>query len=315
MKHKQIVVAVLKKVMADLAILLLILGLVIAVTGIPMDFGVSYHDGETFISLTVDDAIQSIKNQFRVVLTGEVFSTEIKSESVMDILMTSLGRSAFVMVVGIVFAVVIGVAKGIIDSRKTRKAGTIKLLQSLMPLSLPDILIIALVQLGALYLFKNDISFLGLGIIPFIGDETLLQAIYPIISISVLPAAVISRTVAVVIEDGLSKPYILAARGKGCSLYQIIKTHLSKSIAFGVISVLPAVMGIMFSSLVIVEMFFYYRGIGYHLMYFYTTTLVPRYEAGLAFTVFIIALSVIYYLIFTLLNVAKLMILPRMKTY
>ena len=315
MMNKNLTIAIAKKVVSDLAVLLIILVLVIAVTGVPMDFGVSYHDGETFISLTVSDAIQSIKNQFRLVLTGEAFKVEIKSEAVMEILKVALGRSAFVLAVGTVLAVLIGVIKGIVDSRKTHRAGTFKLLQSLMPLSLPDILIIALVQLGALYFYKNEMPFLGLGVIHFIGDETFLQAIYPIISISILPAAVISRTVAVVIEDGLSKPYVLAARGKGCSMYQIIKTHLSKSIAYGVISVLPTVMGIMFSSLVIVEMFFYYRGIGYHLIYFYTTTLVPKYEAGIAFTVFILALSIIYYLIFTLLSVAKLMILPRMKTY
>jgi len=47
-------------------------------------------------------------------------------------------------------AVVIGIPKGIIDSRKKEKSGTIKLLKSLIPLSIPDILTIVLVQMGAI---------------------------------------------------------------------------------------------------------------------------------------------------------------------
>lgn len=312
--NRQVAIAIGKRITVDLLILLVILSLVIAVTGIPKDFGITYQSGETIVSLTTEDVLVSIKNQFRQVISGDAFKVTIKGESVMDILRTAFVRSSFVLAAGTILAILIGVFKGVIDSRKRGRTGTFKLLQSLIPLSIPDILTIALVQLGALYLFRNEIPFLGLGVIPHIGDESLLQAVYPILSIAILPAAIIARTVAGTIEEGLEKPYVLAAKGKGCSLSQIIWTHLSKPIAFSVISILPMVMGIVFSSMVIIEMFFFYRGIGYQLIYFYTTSLVPKHEANLAFTVFILALSLMFYVVFTLLGILKLMILPRIKT-
>lgn len=314
MMSRQTALAVGKRIAMDVMILLVILTLVIAVTGIPKDFGVTYQSGETMVSLTGQDLLESISNQFAVVLSGEAFKVMIKSESILDILATAFKRSSVVLFSGTALAVIVGICKGVLDSRKKGRTGTFKLLQSLIPLSIPDILTITLVQLGALYLFRNEIPFLGFGILPHIGDDSMRQAIYPIIAIAVLPAAFIARTVASTIEDGLEKPFVLAAKGKGCSLNQIIWTHLSKSIVFGVISILPMVMGIVFSSMVIIEMFFFYRGIGYHLIYFYTTSLVPPYEANLAFTVFIIALSLLFYVLFTLLGILKLMILPRIKT-
>ncbi len=313
MMKRKTLMAIGKRVLVNLLILMAILSLVIAVTGIPMDFGVSYYDGESVISLTVKDALESIKSNFKLILSGDAFKVMIKSETTLQVLIIAAKRSFIVLFFGTLLALVIGVLKGIIDSRKKNKAGTLKLLQSLIPLSLPDILVITLIQLGAMVLFKNDIPILGIGIIPFFGDDTLAHAIFPILSIAILPVAYLSRTVANVIEEGLSKPYILTARGKGCSMFQIIKTHLSKQIAFGVLSVLPTVMGIMFSSLVIVEMFFQYRGIGYHLIYFYTTTLVPQYEAGVAFSVFIVSLALVYYVIFMALNMLKDVVMPRIK--
>lgn len=312
--NRQVAIAVGKRITIDVLILLVILSLVIAITGIPKDFGITYRSGEAIVTLTTEDVLRNIKSQFDLVLSGQAFGVMIKGESILDILGTAFLRSSVVLFSGTVLAILLGVFKGVLDSRKKGRTGTFKLLQSLIPLSIPDILTIALVQLGALYLFKNEISFLGFGVLPHIGDESIRQAIYPIISIAILPAAIIARTVAGTIEEGLEKPYVLAAKGKGCSLYQIIKTHLSKTIAFSVISVLPMVMGIVFSSLVIIEMFFFYRGIGYHLIYFYTTSLVPSYEANLAFTVFILALSLLFYVLFTLLGILKLMILPRIKT-
>lgn len=147
------------------------------------------------------------------------------------------------------------------------------------------------------------------------GDETFSHAIYPIISISILPAAYISRITANIIEDSFTKPYILAARGKGCSRFQIIKNHMMKSIVFGVLSGFPTVIGIMFSSLIIVERLFHFQGIGFYLIYFYTTQLIPPYEAGIGFTLFIVALAIFYYFIFMLFNALKDILMPQIKSH
>jgi len=147
-------------------------------------------------------------------------------------------------------------------------------------------------------LYNNGISLLGLGPLPAFGDEGFVNAIYPIISISILPAAYIARITATTIEENFEKPYILAARGKGCSRVQIIKNHMMKSIIYEVLSGFPTVMGIMFSSLIIVERLFYFRGMGFYMILFYTTDLIPPYEGGIAFYYIFFIFGVFFIILF-----------------
>ncbi len=313
--RSELVKVVTKKILVNLLILLVILFLVIAVAGIPVDFNITTYNGEHTPNMGTDVILSNIKNNFKVFWSGEGFRTMVQGETVGHLLLKTAGKSSVILFFGAILALLIGIPKGIIDSRKNSRSGTIKLLQSLIPLSVPDILTIVLVQLGAMYLYKNGISFLGLGPIQAFGDESFLNAIYPIISISILPAAYISRITATTIEENFEKPYILAARGKGCSRFQIIKNHMMKSVGYGVLSGFPTVIGIMFSSLIIVEKLFFYRGMGFYLIFFYTTDLIKPYEAGIAFTTFIVALAIFYYLIFMIFNMLKDMILPKTKAH
>lgn len=304
-----------KKILVNILILLIILFIVIAVTGIPVNFDIISFNGRNEPNMEMSMIFENIKNNFKVFLSGEALSVMIQGESVVQLLAKTAMKSLSILFFGTILAVIIGIPKGIIDSRKKDRSGTIKLLQSLIPLSVPDVLTIALVQGIAIYLYNNKVSVFGLGPLPAFGDETFGSAIYPIISISILPAAYIARITATTIEENFTKPYILAARGKGCSKFQIIKNHMMKSITYGVLSGFPTVMGIMFSSLIIVENLFYFRGMGYYLILFYTSELIPPYEGGVAFTTFIIFLAILYYFIFMIFNSLKNIILPKTKSY
>lgn len=311
----QIIKIITKKIILNLLILFAILFLVIVVAGIPIDFDIHSFDGKYKANMDMETIIDNIKDNFKIFFTGEAFQVMIQGQSTKELLAITARKSSFIIIGGVFLSIIIGIPKGIIDSRKNNKGGSIRLLQSLIPLSVPDILTIVLVQLFALYLYKNNISLLGFGPIPHFGDESFKNAIFPIISISVLPAAYISRITSNVIEDSFTKPYILAARGKGCSRFQIIKNHMMKSIFYGVLSGLPTVIGIIFSSLIIVERLYHFRGLGYYLIYFYTTQIIPPYEAGVAFTTFIVVLAIFYYIIFMILNGLKNIILPQMKSH
>ncbi|HAK43679.1 MAG TPA: hypothetical protein DCM59_14480 [Clostridium sp.] len=304
-----------KKVFINILMLLIILFLVIAVTGIPVNFNITSSNGINKPNMEMNMVFENIKNNFKVFLSGEAFNVMIQGESVAQLLAKTATKSLSILFFGTILALIIGIPKGIIDSRKKDRSGTIKLLQSLIPLSVPDVLTIALVQGIAIYLYNNKVSIFGLGPLPAFGDETFGSAIYPIISISILPAAYIARITATTIEENFTKPYILAARGKGCSKFQIIKNHMMKSITYGVLSGFPTVMGIMFSSLIIVENLFYFRGMGYYLILFYTSELIPPYEGGVAFTTFIVFLAILYYFIFMIFSSLKNIILPKTKSY
>lgn len=313
--RREVIKALSKKIIVNLLILLVILLLVITVTGVPMDFDITSYNGKNTPNMDMKAITDSIKTNFKTFLSGEALSIKVQGDTVGQLLTKTAQKSSIILIGGAILALIIGIPKGIIDSRKRDRSGTIKLLQSLIPLSVPDILTIVLVQLGAMYLYSQKISFLGLGVIPSVGDKNFLNAIYPIISIAILPAAYISRITATTIEENFEKPYILAARGKGCSRLQIIKNHMMKSIWYGVLSGFPTVIGIMFSSLIIVEKLFFYRGMGFYLIFMYTTDLIKPFEASIAFTTFIVALAIFYYLIFMIFNMLKDIILPKTKAH
>lgn len=299
-----------KIVISQLAPLLVVVATVIAITGIPTNFDMVYVEGRYEPTMSREEIWTGVQENFLHLFRGEAKSINILGDSVGTLLATAAKKSARVLFFGTLLALLIGIPKGIVDSRKRDMRGTFKMLQSLIPLSVPDILTIGLVQMAALYLFRNNMTILGLGPIEFVGDETWYHVIYPTLSISLLPAAYIARITANTVEEGFAKPYILAARGKGCSRLRIIKNHLMKSVVYEVLSGFPMILGLMFSSLVIVERLFHYRGIGYHLIFFYTSNRILPYDAGIAFTYFILAMAVFYYLVFMMFNFLKEMVLP-----
>jgi len=311
--NREITINLMKKLIYHVLILVIVLAVVIVVTGFPMDFDVEYLHGEYHWNMSLDEIQGSITQNFQSFFSGEVFNMEILSTTPLTMLSEAFYLSIVVLFFGTFLALFIGIPKGILDSRKKRTAGTFKLLQSYIPLSIPDVLTISLIQLGAIYLYYNEIAFLGVGPIHFLGDEQWYQSIFPIISISILPAAYISRVTANTIESLQIKPYIVTARGKGCSRFQILRKHMMKNITFEILSIFPTIMGMMFASLIIVERLFYYRGMGYHLIYIYTTSQLNIDQARVVFTLFTITLALFYYFIYLLLKALKSGILPKLK--
>jgi len=310
LRHKKLI----KVILGNLLLLSSVIVGVIIITGVPINFDIIYEKGSYRPNMSFSLITEGIKENFRYVFSGKVRELVILDNTVGELFAVSAKRSGIVLFSGIVLAVLVGIPKGIIDSRKRDRIGTFKMLQSLIPLSVPDILTIGIIQMLALYLFKNNMTFLGIGPIEFKGDQYWYNAIYPIISISILPAAYIARTTATAIEEGFSKPYILAARGKGCSRFRIIKNHLMKSVIYEVLSVFPTILALMFSSLIIVERLFYYRGIGYHMIDFYTSTRVDPFVGSMAFSYFMTIMAVVYFLILFIFNLLKDMVIPQVKS-
>ena len=294
-----------KTILGNVLLLFFIIVSIVILTGIPMNFDIFYEKGSYRPNMPWSQIYESITNNFRMVFTGEIRDVDILGETVAEIFQRSARKSGIVLFFGIILSVVIGVPKGILDSRKNDQTGTFKMLQSLIPLSIPDILSIGLVQVLALYLFKNGITFLGIGPIEFKGDQYWYNAIYPILAISILPTAYIARTTATAIEEGFSKAYVLAARGKGCSRMKIIKNHLLKSIFYEILSVFPTILALFFSSLIIVERLFYYRGIGYEMINFYTSQRIDPVMGGIAFSYFMTVMAVLYFAILFMFNLLK----------
>ena len=301
------------KIISNITIFLLISVSVIALINMPVDLDFYIEDGELHNTLDFPQYKENIVRSTKIMATGEVFKHKIfgKSEDVGGLIKISLGRSMKIFALALILALIIGVPKGIFDSRRNNKQSNFKLLQTLIPLSVPDVLTISLVQMLGFYLYKNKISFLGLGPIMHIGYEHWTNGIYPVIALSLVPAAYIARITASSIEVVYDKDYILTARGKGCSELRIILNHTMRNILTDLIGSFPAITSIMFSSLFIVERIFYYPGIAFEMLALYAK---PAKDGSTTIALLGLAMSlaITYFILYTLLEIVNGVLSPRL---
>lgn len=312
------------KILLNILMLLTIIFIVILLINIPLDLDFTYIDGKLTNNMNFTLYRKNILTSIRLLITGEYLymTLDRRWETVGQIMVVSLRRSMTVFFISLLLAIIIGTIKGIFDSRRGKKASTIKILQTIIPLSVPDVLTISVVQIFAFYLFKNNFTFFGVGPIPHGGSGNWVHGIYPVIALSLVPAAYIARITSTSIEESYGKDYIKAARGKGCSEMRIILNHTMKKVGVDLIASFPAITSIMFSSLFIVERIFYYRGITYEMIELYGRPTELFLQGGrvadgasttAAYLGFAVALAVIYFTLYTILDIAKEVLIPKLK--
>ena len=301
------------KIISNLIIFLLISLSVIALINMPIDLNFYMEDGKLHNTLDWPEYKENIVGSTKIMATGEIWGSKIfgKSEDVGGLIKLTLGRSMRIFSIALVLALVIGVPKGIFDSRRNNKQSNFKLLQTLIPLSIPDVLTISVVQMIGFYLYKNKISLFGLGPIMHIGYEHWTNGIYPVIALSLVPAAYIARITASSIEVVYEKDYILTARGKGCSEMRIILNHTMRNILTDLIGSFPAITSIMFSSLFIIERIFYYPGIAFEMLALYGK---PARDGSTTIALLGLAMSlaITYFLFYTLLEIINGVLSPKL---
>jgi len=302
------------KLLANLAILMMLLLIIVSLTQFPRNFNFVYEDGKTVSNTPMSVVRENITNYLRMIRNGTAMDTMLisRGQSIGEVLKPAFSKTLTLFFFSVILSLLIGIPKGIFDSRRGNKKGTFKLLQTLIPLSLPDVLTISIVQMGGYYLYTNNFSFFGLGPILYMGHQDWTQAIYPVIALSLVPAAYIARITASSIESVYGKEYILAAQGKGCSEIRIIRAHTMKNVLAEVISGFPTIVSLLFSSLVIVERVFYYPGMTYEMLKLYTSQK-DMAASMTAFTTFALVLGVTYYFVFALSNLLKQIILPQLR--
>jgi len=322
--NKIIVRKIITKIALNILMLLSIISIIVLLTKIPLDLDFTYIDGELTSNMDFTLYKEEVFNSIRLLVTGDYLQMTIggRWQTVGEIMSVSLRRSMTVFFLSLILAVVIGVLKGIFDSRRGKKPSTIKFLQTIIPLSVPDVLTISLVQMFAYYLYQKEVSLLGLGPIPHGGSGHWTQGIYPVIALSLVPAAYIARITATSIETAYNKDYIRAARGKGCSELRIILNHAMRTVWADLIASFPAITSLMFSSLFIVERIFYYPGIAYEMIELYgrPTELFLKggrvadgSSTGIAYLAFAVSLAVIYFILYTLLDIVKQVLVPKLR--
>jgi ABC-type dipeptide/oligopeptide/nickel transport system permease component len=130
-----------------------------------------------------------------------------------------------------------------------------------IPISIPDVLIAAIMQSFAIWLNKKDIYMFRVA-----GTGTLAHSFLPIIALSILPAFYIARITSLAVNDCYKKAYVLTALGKGCSSARILWNHVMRNAIRGIVEGLPSITSIIISNTLIVEYMFSYPGLTTSLM-------------------------------------------------
>lgn len=212
-----------------------------------------------------------------------------------------LMRSLKLLITALAIALIIGIPKGIYDSKKGKETNsTIKLFITVIGLSIPIIFLGPLLQYAAISLRSNY------GIIfPTIGDSTLKHMILPTIALSLLPTMYIARITAIAMDKAYEDEYVRTAISKGNSKLRTMWVHVFRNAIVEITGSLSSVLTIIISDLALVEYLFEYKGLTY--------TMLRYFELGQSdvVTASALILAAIYLSFYILFQILKYVLIPR----
>jgi ABC-type dipeptide/oligopeptide/nickel transport system permease component len=117
----------------------------------------------------------------------------------------------------------------------------------------------------------------------------------------------ISRITFIVVQEEVQKGYVVAARSKGLTKFQVFTKHILISVILKVIDSIPTLITIIISNLIVVEYLLNYKGILFNLYRFYEGHDVT------SFIGFSLALGLIYILFITVSKAVSKLINPMKR--
>ena len=181
-------------------------------------------------------------------------SLKYTNRSVNEILYSALPVSFTLGLLALVLAVPFGILTGILSAVLSKKGiGNLLIILVTLGISLPNFLI------GALL-----INILGLKfkLLPVALWESPYHVIMPVITLSFLPAAYISRIVRSQMLEQFSEEYIKTALAKGLPLNMIVFKHAFKNCMISLITILGPIVAVLITGSFVVEYIFAIPGMG-----------------------------------------------------
>ncbi|MEK4486335.1 ABC transporter permease subunit [Psychrobacillus sp. FSL H8-0484] len=123
--------------------------------------------------------------------------------------------------------------------------------------SLPDLLIIIVLQLSAIFYYKQT------GTLLFSTASTSQNKSYflPIITLALIPAVMVFKVILYLVNEEMKKTYVDLAKSKGFNRSHIFFSHVLRNIAPNIIIHSKSIIIILLSSMVVVEKLFNINGI------------------------------------------------------
>ena len=254
-----------KRILLSVIVFLIFVYLTVLLCSIPSSYTISFDDGKMTPSHIGVFIIKDANEKFISLLKLDLGRVG-KDERSLNYLVTDIMKNSIMLLAGgLMLAVILRIAKGILDSKSgSASESSLKVLGTIIPISLPDILIIALLQRLALFLNNHGIEIFKVG-----GSGTINHMLLPIIALSILPACYIARITSMSIDSCYREDFIKAAVGKGCSSYRVLWNHVMRNAIPSIIGSFPTITSIIIGNLLMVEKLFAYPGLTQSLLNFF----------------------------------------------
>lgn len=180
--------------------------------------------------------------------TLEYQSSKYGAHSINSQLKLLFLRTISTLIPGILLGILLGYAGALLAAWKPRVGRVLNRLQDLT-LSLPDFLVVVLIQFIAIFLTKM----VGHSVISImqIGDQ--VPKLIPIVVISLLPSALVYGSVRIAVEREWNEGYIRTAYSKGLSRTSTLFKHLLRNTMEDLLTILPRAVTVGITTLVIAE--------------------------------------------------------------
>lgn len=272
---------IIEKLIYYLFQIILVFVSVIVVSNIPNNFNISIVNGRLYTNFSWNEVLSKSSKYISALFTDGLGKTNTHYD-VMDLVSYSFIRSFKLLFTVIIFALIFGMLKGILDGFKDNKSSNIHTIGTLLFFSIPDVMVVILIQMLFIYLNRSDI----LGFLDNFKDFK--RFLISFLCLVILPSLYITRIASTTVHDEVKKDYIKAVRARGLSNFYIIKNHLLISVFIKVVDSLPSILNLIISNLIVVEFLSYYPGVVYNMM--------AAYRKGeiAAFTGLALSLSLLY---------------------
>lgn len=187
-------------------------------------------------------------------LHGNFGRSYLQRTDVSTLLSSRLMPTIWLMVLGIMLEIVIGVTAGVISAVKRGKvADRSIMIWSFIGVSAPQFIVAILV----LYVFAVKLQWFPIG-----GYGSAKHFVLPALTLGVLGSGWYGRVMRSSMLDVLRQDYIRTARAKGASGVRIIGVHALRNALLPIVAMIGIDIGVLMSGVVIVESVFGWPGIG-----------------------------------------------------
>lgn len=292
-----------RKILTAVLIYFIFIYVTVLLCTIPRNFTINFEEGRLTPSHTVVFIIKDSNEKFMSLIKLNLGVTGTDDRPLNYLVVKTMKNSVSLLIGGFVLAILLGIPKGVFDSKRGKqKESSLKVLSTIIPVSIPDIMIIALLQRLAVFLNKNGIEIFRVG-----GSGTINHMILPLVALSILPACYIARITSMSMDDYYKQDFINVAIGKGCSSFRVLWNHVMRNSIPTIIGSLPTITSIIIGNLLMVERVFGYPGLTNAIFDFFI-----KYERdGLVAS--IILIGTIYFIMEAIFYILKWVVVKPFK--